>query len=328
MAILSVNAFNTIQVAREALSLCRVHDYDKATQCLVEVKRSGNVLVSQTQDTIKRIENFEDWITRRYTTQITELQRLNDSKRDTEEEIRSLEARERYLEIRIRENESNIETARNRERKALEEKADAEDKFDSIVSPLALIPGYAIFWGIRELIENNTAVAEKAGRDAEQYASEQRELRADKARMRNDIQKGRARLLELHNLIQIVQRKSNEEHSKLSQTRSWLGLIVKAQKLYAELAEVVEEAVDSTAKLEEIVKVAHQLQEEIEESGAAKNYENCWVFLDELARGELSGMQLEFTCSVCLNTFNDVPWFVNDADAVFCKNCMPAQLNC
>ena len=105
MAIISVNAFNTIQVAQEALSLCRVHDYDvQSYTCLVEVKRSGNVLVSQTQDTIKRIKNFEDWITRIYKIKITELQsRLNDSK-CSEEEIWSLEEREHYLEIRIQEN--------------------------------------------------------------------------------------------------------------------------------------------------------------------------------------------------------------------------------
>ena len=321
MAALAVTAVDTVQTAKKALIFCRNHDYGNATQCLVKVQESGRILVSKTQNAHKRLEDFENWLSTEYESQARELQELNYQKQMGEKRIASLEERERHLQQLVQENISDIDKARRREQNALQEKADAERKFKSILSPMVLIPGYPLFWAIRETIENNLSVAEEAAEDARRYAKKQKNLEDDIGDMRTSICKGRESVSELYRLIQAVECKSNEQHSKLSQTRLSISLTVKALKMYSEFAELAEEAVDSTMKLEKIVKMAQELQEEIEESGAAQNYEDCWDYLEKLATGELSGIYLQYTCSSCQNTFNGVPWSIRFNVAVFCKDC-------
>ena len=321
MALSAVTVAQTVQTAQEALTLCRRGDYHIASHHLMKIKRNGRVLLDKSNNTCERLKSFEKWLSRRYTSETRELDELNRLKKEKESTIDSLEEKERHLRIRVDENRSHFEEARRNERDALRRKAAAEEKFDSIASPLVFIPGYALFWGIREIIENNSAVATEAANTASRYADNQRKLEQELQEMRNLLDEGRRNLSHLRSSVLLLERKISEEHAKLSQSRSWLSTIANALHLYSELAELAEEAVDSTEKLECVVKLAQKLKEEIEEAGAAQNYENSWILLDEFAQGEFSGMRLQYTCSSCQNTVSGVPLIIN-GEEVFCDHCV------
>ena len=321
MALSAVTVVQTVRTAQEALSLCRRGDYHNASQHLVKIKRNGRILLDKSNNTCERLKNFEKWLSRRYANEISELDELNRLKKEKQSTIDSLEERERHLQLHVDENRSHIEEAKRNERDALRRKAEAERKFESIGSPLVLIPGYALFWGIREIIENNSAVATEAANTARRYADDQEKLEKELQEMRNLLDEGRRNLSHLRSSVLALQHKTLEEHAKLSQSRCWLSMITKALHLYSELAELAEEAVDSTKKLECVVKLAQKLKEEIEEAGAAQNYETSWLLLDQFAQGEFYGMHLQYTCSSCQNTFSGVPLIIN-GEEVFCDYCV------
>ena len=317
MALTAVTVFHTVQTAQEALTLCRRRDYHNASQYLVKIRRNGRILLDKSNQTYERLKNFEKWLSTQYASEIRKLDELNRLKKEKESRISSLEERERHLQQLVDENRSHIEEASRNERDALRRKAEAESKFESIASPLVLIPGYALFWGIREIIENNSAVATEAANTARKYAERQKTLENDLQEMRNLLDEGRRSLSQLRLSVQALEHKTLKEHAKLLQSRSCLRMIINALHLYSELAELAEEAVDSTDRLESVVKLAQKLKEEIEEAGATQNYENSWLLLDQFVQGEFSGMRLQYTCSSCQKTFSGVPLII-DGEAVFC----------
>ena len=317
-----VTAKDTVSTARQALILCQQNKQHQASQCLLKVKRNGEALLGRAKDMTRRIANFQKWLSNKQTRMSYEIDKLQRSEEKAKKDIEKLEEQNKYYDRLVREKEENIEEAQRREENALREKRNAEAKLREGSNPLLfLIPGYSVYWGIRELIENNASVASDAARDAQRYRSERKDLTREIENISERIDQAKDNAEELLQNIRSLRIKSDEEHAKLAEVRQIQQLIMKASKLCEELVELSEEAVDCTERLEGILKLANELEEMIEKDGALTNYDNAWLFIERLLQGEIGKLSFEFTCSRCCHSHYDFPWFINDDDEAFCKAC-------
>ena len=316
---ISISGARTIETAQNVLHLCRKGDYRGAKKCLVEVKKSVSQLVNKTKDAVKRLKHYDAWLTKEFTKQAEEKNQLYIQIRNAEERVLSLNARIQHLNSSLRENARDIESAKEQRASAERKKEDAEDKLDGISSPLVLIPGYALYWGIRELIEDNSDVVQRANNEIESCYNRQRQLEQDISNAQRTIRSEEESIRQLKSNIQQVTSKCTKQESTLSQTRRSMSIIVKALQLYTLFAEIGVEAIDNTSKLETVMQLAVKFRQEIESSGASANYEAGWDCMDELLQGEISGLSLAYTCSSCGSTFKGIPWLKDDE--VYCEKC-------
>jgi DNA repair exonuclease SbcCD ATPase subunit len=316
-----VSANGVIAKARNALLLC--HDknsYYKAKQCLVEVKKDGSALVTKTKDAVERLERYEKWLSKEFQNIAERKDKLYREEKITNERISSLNETIRYLESCISENESAYEKANREEARARDTRDEAQDKLDGISTPLVLIPGYVIFWGIRELIEDNSGVVSRAQSTIDRYEQQQRQLRNEKERNEQNILKEREYIAYLKTKITAINCDCNGQDLKLAQTRQAIKVIMMAVELYTKLADLGEETVDNISKLEQVIELAKEIGCEIESSGAARNCKVGLDFLDDFLAGEISSLCLEYTCSRCGKQYNGIPWF--KYDSLYCKHCI------
>jgi DNA repair exonuclease SbcCD ATPase subunit len=317
---IAVSANGVIAKVRNALLLCHDKNYHKAKQCLVEVKRNGAVLVNKTKGAVERLERYENWLSKEFEDIAKRKNELYKEERNANERISSLNATIRCLESSIRDNERAIETARREEARARDARDEAQDKLDGISTPLVLIPGYVIFWGIRELIEDNSGVVSRAQSTIDRYEQQQRQLRNEKERNEQNILKEREYIAYLKTKITAINCDCNGQDLKLAQTRQAIKVIMMAVELYTKLADLGEETVDNISKLEQVIELAKEIGCEIESSGAARNCKVGLDFLDDFLAGEISSLCLEYTCSRCGKQYNGIPWF--KYDSLYCKHCI------
>jgi peptidoglycan hydrolase CwlO-like protein len=317
---IAVSANGVIAKVRNALLLCHDKNYHKAKQCLVEVKRNGAVLVNKTKGAVERLERYENWLSKEFEDIAKRKNELYKEERNANERISSLNATIRCLESSIRDNERAIETARREEARARDARDEAQDKLDGISTPLVLIPGYVIFWGIRELIEDNSNAVSRAQSTIDRYEGEQRQLRNEMERNRRKIGEENNNITRLRNEISKVDDECRRQDCKLAQTRQAITIIVKAVELYTKLADLGEETVDNLSKLEKFIELAKEIGCEIESDGAARNCEDGLDFLDDLLTGEISKLCLEYTCSKCGTQSSGIPWLKDDC--LYCDKCM------
>jgi chromosome segregation ATPase len=317
---IAVSANGVIAKVRNALLLCHDKNYHKAKQCLVEVKRNGAVLVNKTKGAVERLERYENWLSKEFEDIAKRKNELYKEERNANERISSLNATIRCLESSIRDNERAIETARREEARARDARDEAQDKLDGISTPLVLIPGYVIFWGIRELIEDNSGVVSRAQSTIDRYEQQQRQLRNEKERNEQNILKEREYIAYLKTKITAINCDCNGQDLKLAQTRQAIKVIMMAVELYTKLADLGEETFDNIRKLEQFIELAKEIGCEIESDGAARNCEDGLDFLDDLLTGEISKLCLEYTCSKCGTQSSGIPWLKDDC--LYCDKCM------
>ncbi len=317
---IAIAGIKIIETSQEAITLCRNKEYKNAKKCLVKVKKSSSLLVSKTKDAVDRLAKYDLWLNKNFNKQAEEKNRLYIQIKNAEDRISSLNSKISNLNSSLEDNRRDIQSARERRAAAQRKKEDAEDKLDGISSPLVLIPGYALFWGIRELIENNSNVVERADNEIESCYQRQCRLENEISNTERNIRSETQSIEQLRSKIRKVTAMCSEQETKLSQTRLAMSMIVKVLSLYRSFADLGEEAVENTSKLEDVVEMALKFRQEIQESsGATANYQNGWNCLEEMLQDEISGISLEYTCSSCENAFKGIPWIKDDR--VCCEQC-------
>ena len=314
-----VTGSKTIETAQKAIALCRNKDYKNAKICLVKVKEISSLLVSKTKDAVDRLEKYDLWLAKNFKKQAEQKKCLYIQIKNAEDRISSLNSKISNLNSSLEDSRRDIQSAKKRRASAQREKEEAESKLGGISSPYMLIPGYVVFWGIRELIENNSNIVERADNEIESCYRQQSGLVNEVSNTEENIRSERQSIEQLRSNIRQVNVKCSEQETKLSQTRLAVSMIIKVLSLYKSFEDLGEEATDNTSKLEDVIEIALKIRQEVESSGATANYEAGWNCLDEMLQGEISGISLEYTCSSCENTVKGVPWIRNDR--VYCEQC-------
>ena len=318
-----VSATQTIETAQRALTLCRSGNYRQATNCLFQVKRNGSLLMSTMKAVLERLSNYERWLCRHFDCQCKEKARLYTVIEKARNRKDSLTVKTQNMYADLHKNQSDYEAARRKEASAIDRKNEAEEKLYGILSLKALIPGYIIFWGIREVIEDNADVSSRAQNDILYYDRKQRESERQIDHIKNEIRMEKHRIQQFENEIQLAKSRCTQIESKLAQTRQSTQLTMKLLTLYNELADLGEDAVDNTDRLERTVALARECRSELESNGTVQDYKDSWDSLDEMLQGIF--IKFEYTCSICGIHDNGIPWTTEFGSGVYCESCHNEQ---